>query len=397
MTAQQARTLTAVEKTPISRTENALNLFGAVSKQLTETYHLLESRVAELQHEITSIDQQRLNELAAKEKLANRLQGLLKMLPAGVVILDASGVVQEVNAAAEDLLKQPLIGEKWIDVIYRAFAPRPDDGHEMSLVDGRKVRIDTQPLPNEPGQIILLTDMTETRALQAHLSHAQRLSEMGRMVASLAHQIRTPLSAAILYCVNLREPKLAQDKRIRFADKMFERLKHIERQIRDMLIFARGELPRNEQVSIAQLLDSTFKALENCTQAYNAELYIEPFPQKVVLNGNSDALQGALTNLIENALQAGSADLERKTLINVEASLLDKNWVKISVTDNGPGIPSERLAEIFEPFFTTKSTGTGLGLAVVKAIVQAHGGSVSVTSVMNETQFELILPVSKEV
>lgn len=396
MTVHQARSQ-HVERNPISRTENALNLFGAVSKQLTETYHLLESRVAELQHEIISIDQQRLNELAEKERLANRLQGLLKMLPAGVVILDASGFVQEVNAAAEDLLKQPLVGEKWIDIIYRAFAPRPDDGHEMSLVDGRRVRIDTQPLPNEPGQIILLTDMTETRALQAHLSHAQRLSEMGRMVASLAHQIRTPLSAAILYCVNLREPRLAQEKRIRFADKMFERLNHIERQIRDMLIFARGELPRNEKVSVSKLLEETFKALENCTDAYNAELSIEPFECDVVLNGNSDALQGALTNLIENSLQAGSVDATKHTLIQVEAKLLDKSWVKITVTDNGPGIPTDRLSQIFEPFFTTKSTGTGLGLAVVKAIVQAHGGSISVTSLLGQTQFEIILPVCKEV
>ncbi|HET8705460.1 MAG TPA: ATP-binding protein [Pseudomonadales bacterium] len=396
MTVQHARSL-QVERNPLSRTENALNLFGAVSRQLTETYHLLESRVAELQHEIISIDQQRLNELAEKERLANRLQGLLKMLPAGVVILDASGVVQEVNAAAEELLKQPLIGQKWIDVIYRAFAPRPDDGHEMSLVDGRKVRIDTQPLPNEPGQIILLTDMTETRALQAHLAQAQRLSEMGRMVASLAHQIRTPLSAAILYCVNLREPKLAQEKRIRFADKMFERLNHIERQIRDMLIFARGELPRNDRVSVAALLEDTGRALENCTDAYNAKLLIEPFAESVSLNGNADALQGALTNLIENALQAGGANPAQQTLIQVDAKLLDKCWVKISVTDNGPGIPADRLSQVFEPFYTTKSTGTGLGLAVVKAIVQAHGGTISVTSVSQQTQFEIILPVNKEV
>jgi len=396
MTVQHARSLHS-ERTPFSRTENALNLFGAVSKQLTETYQLLETRVAELQHEIISIDQQRLNELAEKERLANRLQGLLKMLPAGVIILDASGVVQEVNEAAEDLLNQPLVGERWIDVIRRAFAPRPDDGHEMSLVDGRRVKIDTQPLPNEPGQIVLLTDMTETRALQSHLAHAQRLSEMGRMVASLAHQIRTPLSAAILYCVNLREPALAQEKRIRFADKMFERLNHIERQIRDMLIFARGELPRNDKVKVADLLETTYRSLENCTSAYNASLTVRSFNENIELDGNADALQGALTNLIENALQAGGAAADAEIQIVVEATLLDKRWVKLTVSDNGPGIPGNRLSQIFEPFYTTKSTGTGLGLAVVKAIVQAHGGTISVTSVERETQFEIILPVSQEV
>ena len=109
------------------------------------------------------------------------------------------GRVQECNPTAIDLLGEPLEGESWLNVIQRVFAPRFDDGHEVSLKDGRRVSIATRSLAGEPGQLIVLTDMTETRALQERLSRHQRLSALGKVSASLAHQIRTPLSAAMLY------------------------------------------------------------------------------------------------------------------------------------------------------------------------------------------------------
>jgi two-component system sensor histidine kinase FlrB len=155
--------------------KSAFELFNQMSEQLADSYHLLENRVAELNEELSSLSDRRLQELAEKEKLANRLESLLNFLPGGVVVLDSSGRVSESNPAAIELLGEPLQGELWREVIARCFAPRQDDGHEVSLRDGRLISIQTRNLGAD-GQIILLTDQTETRRLQGELSRHERLS-----------------------------------------------------------------------------------------------------------------------------------------------------------------------------------------------------------------------------
>ena len=110
---------------------------------------------------------------------------VLEALPAGVIILNARGLVKECNPAAVALLGEPLIGEKWAAVINRSFKPQADDGHEVSLRDGRKLSVQTCSLENGPGQLVLLYDLTETRELQSRVARNERLSMMGRMVASL--------------------------------------------------------------------------------------------------------------------------------------------------------------------------------------------------------------------
>ncbi len=148
------------------------------------------------------------------------------------------GVVREANPAAIDLLGQPLLGMLWRHVISRCFAPREDDGHEVSLKDGRRLSIATRSLDAEPGQLVLINDLTETRHLQEQLARHERLSSLGRMVASLAHQIRTPLSAAMIYASHLTERELPVETQQRFAARLKDRLHELEHQVRDMLVFA---------------------------------------------------------------------------------------------------------------------------------------------------------------
>ena len=123
-------------------------------------------------------------------------------LPGNLVVLDARGLVQQANPVAVTMLGEPLTGQRWLDVITRSFRPRSDDGMEVSLKDGRRVKLEISALLSktaytQPGQLIMLTDLTQTRQLQNRLSHLQRLSALGKMMASLAHQIRTPLSSAM--------------------------------------------------------------------------------------------------------------------------------------------------------------------------------------------------------
>ncbi|MEE3118386.1 MAG: ATP-binding protein [Pseudomonadota bacterium] len=354
--------------------DSALELFNRMSRQITDSYRTLESRVNQLSGELSQESMQRQQELEEKEQLADRLSTLLTALPAGVVVLDSQGVVTQTNPAAIALLGEPLDGERWIDVIQRCFAPRRDDGHEVSLKDGRRVSIEIRTMENQPGQLILLTDLTETRQLQSQLAHAQRLSAMGKMVASLAHQIRTPLSAAILYGGHLSQDELDEEMRQRCASRLMSRLTHLEQQVRDMLIFARGETRLAEELSAGTLVSALRSAVEGITLNPGAEVtVVDEVPAECRLMCNRDALVGACTNLVNNGLEAGAS---RVAVQIVPAG----HELVIRVIDNGPGFDRSETGRLMEAFYTTKSHGTGLGLAVVQAVVKDHQGQFTIES-----------------
>ena len=353
--------------------EHTFALFNQMSTQLNASYSMLEARVTELKGQLALVSAQRMQELAEKERLANRLQSLLDLLPGGVIVIDGQGVVREANPVARSLLGRPLVGMLWREVIARNFAPREDDGHEISLKDGRRLSIATRSLHAEPGQLVLLTDLTETRRLQDQLSRHERLSALGRMVASLAHQIRTPLSAALLYASHLTEQVLPAEQQQRFAGRLKERLHELEHQVRDMLIFARGDLPLPDRLAPSVL----FAALRSAAEPHVLGMQVRWQCDSRVgeLLCNRDTLVGTVLNLIENAIQAGGREAQLKIHLYQRGDNL-----RLCVSDNGPGIDSATLARLGEPFFTTKTTGTGLGLAVVKAVARAHQGDVQLRS-----------------
>ena len=353
--------------------EQAFSLFNQMSSQLTDSYSLLEARVTELKGELAVVSAQRMQELAEKERLANRLQNLLDLLPGGVIVIDAHGFVREANPAACELLGLPLEGQLWRHVIARCFAPREDDGHEVSLKDGRRLSISTRSLDAEPGQLVLLNDLTETRHLQDQLARHERLSSLGRMVASLAHQIRTPLSAALLYASHLTEQQLPMETQQRFAGRLKERLHELEHQVRDMLVFARGELPLTDRVTPKALLQSLQAAALTHVQDLPIRWQCDSHAGEILCN--RDTLVGAVLNLIENAIQARADGVRLKVHLYTRG-----NTLRLCVSDNGSGIDPTVLSRLGEPFFTTKTTGTGLGLTVVKAVARAHQGELQLRS-----------------
>ncbi|WP_417694178.1 sensor histidine kinase [Pseudomonas sp.] len=364
--------------------EQAFSLFDQMSSRLTDSYSLLEARVTELKGELAVVSAQRMQELAEKERLANRLQNLLDLLPGGVIVIDAHGRVREANPAACELLGLPLEGELWRHVIARCFAPREDDGHEVSLKDGRRLSISTRSLDAEPGQLVLLNDLTETRHLQDQLARHERLSSLGRMVASLAHQIRTPLSAALLYASHLTEQQLPVETQQRFAGRLKERLHELEHQVRDMLVFARGELPLTDRVTPKALLQSLQAAALTHVQDLPIRWQCDSHAGEVLCN--RDTLVGAVLNLIENAVQASGGDVRLKVHLYTRG-----NTLRLCVSDSGSGIEPAVLARLGEPFFTTKTTGTGLGLTVVKAVARAHQGELQLRSRLGRGTCALVL------
>jgi two-component system sensor histidine kinase FlrB len=284
--------------------------------------------------------------------------------------VDESGVIQETNRAAETSLGGPLAGRSWQAAARGVFTNQPAAGDWITR-DGRRVTIAASPLAQAPGRIILINDVTETRGLHELLARDQRLSAIGKMAATLAHQIRTPLAGALLYlsqCRMRREP----EQQAGLLEKGIERLRHLDRLVQDMLVFARGTGP-GERVRVADL----FRAVHDAALAVkpaHAHLIIDGADSLVELDGNRTALTAALTNLINNAFEASP-----NVVVTLKAQLRGAR-VEFTVHDNGPGIAASIQSRVFEPFFSTRPAGTGLGLAVVKTVAEAHGGLLALDS-----------------
>ncbi len=389
-----------IEQSTVKREQlaSAFELFNDMSAQLADTYQQMEQQVGSLNAELHSVAEQRLQELKEKEQITNRLENLLSLLPAGVVVLDNKGVVTECNPAALDFLGEPLVGQAWRDIIQRCFAPQVDDGHEISLKDGRRISMVTRSMQGEPGQLILLTDHTETRELQRRLDRHRRLSEMGRMMSSLAHQIRTPLSAAMLYAGHLCDSDLTPEQSHRFSEKVLSRLNHLDQQVKDMLIFVKGDVKLTDTISLAELFLALEAAMEVPVSSAQALYQISNKHPDIMLQCNRESMVGALMNLVNNALQAkasaAESGAEQGIELAISSCLLDDDRVEITIADNGPGISAQVLKNMEEPFFTTKSQGTGLGLAVVRAVALAHHGEFELRSQLGTgTRASMTFPV----
>ena len=329
-------------------------------------------------------------ELAQLRQQSSQHAQIIDVMPTGMVMLDGDGVVIKINKVASLLLDEPILGQPWFDVIRRSFKPRADDWHEVSLQDGRRVKLEITTLGDQPGQLIMITDLTETRLLQGKLSQMQRLSSLGKMVSSLAHQIRTPLSAAMLYGANLSNSKLTHQSRNSFQTKLMSRLQDLEQQVNDMLLFAKsGSQQVVNALSVNDIIEESVAGVDVLAAKEKAQISIKACPENCQILGNKTALTGAIQNLIQNSLQVIKQDAH----IIIETRCND-DFALISVQDNGPGISKLLAKKIFEPFYTSKVHGTGLGLAVVKAVASAHQGSVHLISKAGEgANFCLKIPL----
>lgn len=377
---------------------DAFQQFNLASEQLAGSYQQLQSQIVQLNDERSPVCGERLRQLVEKEHVANRLAGLLEALPAAVVVLDSNSRVVDFNQAAEALLGLPLENECW-SAIWENIRQRVErdaslDGTTPLPANGCLLSITERNLEHGAGRILVLVDVTETRQLQERLNHQERLSAMGEMAAQLAHQIRTPLSSALLYTSHLSRSDIDAIQRRCFSERLRLRLQHVERQINDMLSFAKNGVSSVEPVLLSSLLNEFVLNSEPQLDAAGAALVLhDATDSSANVLGNRDALLGALNNLMMNALEHGATRIE-VTLDHVNS---DQERASIRVKDNGTGVPVDLQDRLFEPFFTTRSDGTGLGLAVVQNVLLHHQGEVKLeqTSEPGAT-FLLSLPLVHE-
>jgi two-component system NtrC family sensor kinase len=236
------------------------------------------------------------------------------------------------------------------------------------------------------------------KVAQAQLIQSEKLSSLGKLAASVAHEINNPLSGILTYAkllIRMHEDGVLSDKaretsirNLRLVQRETERCSAI---VRNLLDFARQRPLSLTDVDLNHVTDEGLSLLAHqiSIQGITLEKRMAVLPS---VRADFGQLRQAVVNIALNACQAMA---KGGTLTVTTAVLPDRQWVQITIADTGPGIPPDHMAKILDPFFTTKEKGTGLGLSVVYGIIERHGGKLDLASEVGRgTTVTFKLPVS---
>lgn len=382
----------ALTETPLStsKLEELFAQFNQVSVDLGSRYRELEERVAQLNSELAASHSARLQELTEKEQLAAKLSSLMDTLPGGVLVLNSEGYVLEETLSAQRILGQSAKGSYWKEVIKTVNNEHLILNGEISLENGVRVCISSSSYGESGDMVILLTDVSENYRLRKLIDREERLSELGEMSARLAHQIRTPLSTAILYLSQLpTEAESIQTPPI--AKKILDRLRKIEGLTDSMLSYIRGEGHMLSEFPLEQVFEEVKDTNILQVERFGGELHIDIPDTSCPYFGDREAISNALSNLVDNSIKAARFNPCIRLSLSIHGS-----FYKITVEDNGPGIRESIREHIFEPFYSSRSGGTGIGLAVVHSAIKAGGGDITIrTAKGGGALIEILLPISE--
>lgn len=348
----------------------------------------------------------------------DRLDLILENVGHPVAVCDSSGHFILFNARAGHLFQQEAASTPRTARAVRANAVKltsfisslaSDSGTrrqaEFELLDPETevtlpMEITTAEVTNAKGQVTafvsILHDLSEIRELERRrveqqLFESEKLAAIGRLAASIAHEVNNPLEAIknSLYLLTTSKNTESNARFLDVARKETERVSHI---IKQMLGFARrsGEA---EWANVNQVLEETLVLVEKKLKQSGVRIVRDLDPQLPLAHARVDQLRQVFLNLILNAQHAIDGPGEIRILTAHYEQALQPS-ISIQISDTGRGISESDIARIFEPFFSTRTKGTGLGLWVTQDIVRHHGGRIEVTSVEGQsTTFNIILPI----
>ncbi len=230
---------------------------------------------------------------------------------------------------------------------------------------------------------------------ERRLLQAERLSLIGQMVASIAHEIKNPLGSIKGAVQILRDKATPENDRREFTTIIEKEVDRLDKVVKDYLTFARPSPVRSAPVDLNQILHAVIRQMSFQCAERHVTIVFEPAKISTIY-GDPDKLRGLFLNIMLNSLQAM---FDSGGIIEIscrDISEDSKLWLQTRISDTGPGIQSENLPRIFEPFFSTKVQGTGLGLATAKAIVDEHKGKIRVDSELGKgTAFIIDFPTGQ--
>jgi len=327
--------------------------------------------------------------------LRHRHDAILQALPDFLLLVDGNGDVESVNhrhpslcpGALDLAVGQPLdavvapavraresLGT-WIAQVRRGEAPAErtlelGDGDGLAILGLRAVPLDasaTAPV------LLRAVELTDRISLERRVSDSEHLATLGRLVSSIAHDLRNPLAGirALTQLVQRSRGPSARDQEnlgevVGLIDRMHATLS-------DLLDFARPGMRRDETLQLAELIGALAVDARRWPTAEGRTVEVDLAPAPATIVGTRARVESLLANLLDNALQAAPAGGRARMSLRREG-----RRIEIAVEDDGPGVPPDLLPRLFQPFVTTKTRGTGLGLSIVRKNAEALGGSVTV-------------------
>ena len=224
-----------------------------------------------------------------------------------------------------------------------------------------------------------------------HVKRADRVAAVGQLGAALAHEIRTPLSSIEGAVDVLEKKETPEELRAEFRGIIRKECRRLEGLLTELLNFAKPRAPRFRQVDLAERIRGVVNLVKSSISERHTSIRVHAASDLPTVECDPDQIKQVILDLVMNALQAMPEGGDLTISASVQGST-----VAVSVTDQGEGIPEDLIDRIFEPYFTTKESGTGLGLAVVRQIVERHEGKIQVRN--NDDRgatFTVYLPLTR--
>jgi PAS domain S-box-containing protein len=286
--------------------------------------------------------------------------------------------------------------------------------HEIPLGSDPKdmvVRTSTSIFHDQDGQMLgalmVLTDITALKRLEAQIRRSDRLASLGTLSAGMAHEIKNPLVSIKTFAQLLPERYQDSDFRETFSNLIGHEIDRIDSLVNQLLRFARPAKPVLKPTHVHEVLEKSLNLVGHRLYQKEIKLTRSWYANVDTIRADTDQLEQVFLNFFLNAMDAmkNGGELTVSTRVQTDerwvAALTQSNGesgevLHITIRDTGEGIRKEDIPHVFDPFFTTKDYGTGLGLSVVHGIIQEHGGLIEVESEIHKgTAFHILLPLNR--
>ncbi len=377
---------------------------------VVDTFHDLVRELKDKEQEL-----QRLRSIAEDraDSIESYNENILRSVASGVITFDREGTIMTFNPAAEIILSkrsEDAIGNICEGVfgkdnpITKIQMESLERGEGIARMEttveksyGEKIwlGLNTSLLRDNTGRLIglilVFSDLTEIKHLQAQMELKERFALLGEMSAGIAHELRNPMGAIAGFSKLLSKKLDNGDERKPIADAIEKEINGMNRVINELLNFTKPTDLNLSKVDLKPLIEDSLSSIQLNSVKYN--LISGKIP---AIDADDVLLKQVFINLFQNAIDAMPEGGELKIVLNIKPQTeTQRPEAEIEISDTGSGIPEDRLKKIFHPFFTTKKNGTGLGLSLVQKIILYHGGKVEVESKKGKgTTFRIGLPVN---
>lgn len=367
---------------------------GDITRMMEDSYSRLESRFEDINSRLARVNELLRQSLVERNRLAGYMNNILESLDAGVIVTDKDGIINIFNSAAEritEIRAEDALGKDYGLVLRnRASAVALDvlAGKRQSATGEREFRLDDgsrmfvgysacklkQVDDKESGGMVeILHDLSKIKNLENNLKRISTLAALGEMAATVAHEIRNPIAGISGFTSLLLRDIPPDDKNRIPVEKIKGGVQALEAIVEKLLDYTKTVKPEIRNVEPLKLVQEAMVQIEDNVNQKECSILVESESKTLNANVDPHLFKQIVINLVKNALQAQPSGGKVVLWLGRKA----RRGLILKVEDSGPGISDEAMEKLFTPFFTTRTSGTGLGLATVKKLVELHGGRVA--------------------